>query len=26
MKNLPDKKDHEGRIVPYLLTGLFDGI
>lgn len=24
MTKLPDKKDHEGRIFPYLISGLFD--
>ena len=26
LKNLPDKRDLEGSLVPYLLSGLFDGI
>mmetsp|Transcript_36866 Transcript_36866/g.35590 ORF Transcript_36866/g.35590 Transcript_36866/m.35590 type:complete len:107 (+) Transcript_36866:324-644(+) len=24
LMKLPDKKDHEGRLFPYLITGLFD--
>ena len=24
LKKLPDKRDHEGRLFPYLITGLYD--
>ena len=26
MMKLPDKKDHESRVFPYLITGLYDGV